>query len=78
MVAEISWGKNAMVVCSMAGGQKLTVNQITDDLGHERAWNLGKKKENGEGVPFYLLFVSEMHHGGRNLLTEKAPVVCTK
>ena len=37
MVAEISWGKNAMVVCSMAGGQKLTVNQITDDLGHEGA-----------------------------------------
>jgi len=78
MVAGILWGKKAMVVCSMAGGQKLTVNQITDDLGHERAWNLGEKKENGEGVPFYLLFVSGMHHGGRNLLTEKAPVVCTK
>ena len=37
MVAEISWGKNAMVVCSMAGGQKLTVTQIADDLEHERA-----------------------------------------
>ena len=37
MVAGILWGKKAMVVCSMAGGQKLTVNQITDDLGHERA-----------------------------------------
>jgi len=36
MVAGISRGKKVMV-CSMVRGQKLTVSQIADDLGHERA-----------------------------------------
>jgi len=50
---------------SIAGGQKLAMSQITDDLGHERVWNLGEKKEDDEGVPFYLLFAPRMHHGSR-------------
>ena len=33
----------------MAGKQKLLASQIAGDLGHERAWNLGKKKEDDEG-----------------------------
>ena len=49
----------------MAGRQKLTVNQIADDLGYERAWNLWEKKDSDEWVPFYLLL---MHRGGWNLL----------
>jgi len=51
------------------------VSQIADDLGHERAWNLGEKKEDGEGVPFYLLLAPEMHHGVQNLVRKKALVV---
>ena len=34
-----------------------------------------KKKENNEGVPFYLLLESEMHYGDRNLAGDKALVV---
>ena len=34
-----------------------------------------KKKENDEGVPFYLLLESEMHYGDRNLTGDKALVV---
>jgi len=45
--------------------QKLAVSQITDDLGHERVRNLGKKKEDDEGVPFYPLLAPRMHHGSR-------------
>ena len=36
---------------------------------------MGKKKENNEGVSFYLLLALGMHHGGRNLAGEKALVV---
>ena len=39
----------------MAGGQKLAASQINDDLGHERTWNLGEKKEDDEGILFYNL-----------------------
>ena len=46
---------------SMAGGQKLTISQIADNLEHERAWNLEEKKEDDEGVLFYLLLVPEIH-----------------
>ena len=42
----------ALEVSSMAGRQKLTVNQITDDLGYEKAWNLWEKKESDEGFRF--------------------------
>ena len=28
---------------------------------------MGEKKEDDEGVPFYLLLTSGMHHGDRNL-----------
>ena len=51
------------------------MSQIADDLGHERAWNLLEKKEDGEGVPFYLLLAPEMHHGVQNLVRKKALVV---
>ena len=47
------------------------MSQIADDLGHERAWNLLEKKEDGEGVPFYLLLALGMYHGGRNLVGEE-------
>ena len=50
----------------MAGGQELAMDQIVSNLGHKRAWDLGEKKENDEGVPFYLLLASGMHCGGRN------------
>jgi len=39
-------------------------SQIAGDLGYERARNLGKKKENDERVPFYLLLVPVTHCGG--------------
>ncbi|KAG2561921.1 hypothetical protein PVAP13_8KG216605 [Panicum virgatum] len=64
-------GEKALVVSSMAGEQKLTVNQIADDSGHERVWNLEEKKEDDEEVPFYLLLASGMYHGGRNLVGKK-------
>ena len=54
----------------MASGQKFTVSQIAD--GHERAWNLRKKKEDSDGILFYLLLVPKMHHGGQNLRGEGA------
>ena len=60
--------KKALVVSSMAGGQKVIVSQIDDELGHERVWNLGEKKENDEGVPFHLLLTP-------GIAGEKAPVV---
>jgi len=50
----------------MAGGQELLATQIAGDLGHERAWNFRKKKEDNEGVPFYLLFAPVMYHGAWN------------
>ena len=34
----------ALEVSSMAGRQKLIVNQIADDLRYERAWNLWERK----------------------------------
>ena len=37
------------------------MSQITDDLGYDRIWNLGEKKEDDEGVLFYLLLVPEIH-----------------
>ena len=49
----------------MVGGQELLANQIAGDLGHERAWNLGEKKEDEEEVPFYLLLALTMYHGGQ-------------
>jgi len=49
----------------MVGGQELLVSQIAGDLGHERAWNLGEKKKDGEEVPFYLLLALTMYHGGQ-------------
>ena len=52
------------------------MSQIANDLGHERAWNLREKKEDDEGVPFYLLLAPDMYHGGRNLAGKKAMVVC--
>ena len=36
----------------MAGRPKLAPSQIADNSAHERAWNLGENKEDGEGVPF--------------------------
>ena len=42
----------ALEVSSMAGRQKLIVNQIADDLRYERAWNLWEKKESDEGFRF--------------------------
>ena len=33
---------------------------------------MGEKKEDNEGVLFYLLLVSEMHHGDRNLAEDEA------
>ena len=36
---------------------------------------MGKKKENDEGVPFYLLLAPEMHHDVQNLVRKKALVV---
>jgi len=50
----------------MASGQELLAIQIAGDLGHERAWNLRKKKEDDERIPFYLLLAPVMHRGGRN------------
>ena len=47
----------------MDGGQELLASQIAGDLGHERAWNLEKKKDDNEGVPFYLLIAPVMHRG---------------
>ena len=44
---NLAWEKTS-VVSSMASGQKLIVNQIANDIGYERAWNLGKKKEDDE------------------------------
>ena len=41
------------------------MSQITDDLGYDRIWNLGEKKEDDEGVLFYLLLAPRMHHGSR-------------
>ena len=58
----------------MAGRQKLSVSQIDDDFGHEGAWNLERKKEDDEMVPFYLLLASGIHHDGRNLTGEKTPM----
>ena len=54
----------------MAGGEELLVSQIAGNLGHERAWNLGEKKD-GDGVPFYLLLAPVMHRGGRNRCGKK-------
>ena len=48
----------------MASGQELLAIQIAGDLGHERAWNLRKKKEDDERIPFYLLLAPVMHRGG--------------
>jgi len=39
----------------VAGGQKLAASQINDDLGHDRTWNLGEKKEDDERILFYNL-----------------------
>jgi len=49
----------------MAGGQELLASQIAGDSEHDRARNLGKNKENGEGIPFYLLLALTMYHGGQ-------------
>ena len=40
----------------MVGRPKLTPSQIADDSAHENAWNLGENREDGKGVPLYLLF----------------------
>ena len=55
----------------MAGRQELLAGLIASDLGHERSWNLGEKKEDGERVPFYLLRAPVMHRGGRNRCGKK-------
>jgi len=54
----------------MAGGEELLVSQIAGNLGHERAWNLGEKKD-GDGVPFYLLLAPVMHRGLQNRCGKK-------
>ena len=56
----------------MAGRQELLAGLIASDLGHERSWNLGEKKEDGERVPFYLLLAPVMHRGGRNRCGKKS------
>jgi len=50
----------------MAGSQELLAGQIVGDLRHESSWNLGKKKEDDERIPFYLLLAPVMHCGGQN------------
>jgi hypothetical protein len=45
----------------------LLLDQIACILGHERAWDLGGKKEDDEGVPFYTLLTAGMHRGDQNL-----------
>ena len=51
---------------------ELLASQIASDLGHEKAWKLREKKENDEGVPFYLLLVPViMYHGNRNWCGKK-------
>ena len=56
----------------MAGRQELLAGQIDGDLRHKRSWNLREKKEDSDGILFYLLLVPEMHHGGQNLRGEGA------
>ena len=55
----------------MADGQKLLASQIAGDLGYKRAWNLREKKEDDEGVPFYLLLAPVMHHDSWNRREKK-------
>jgi len=51
---------------------ELLASQIASDLGHEKAWKLREKKENDEGIPFYLLLVPViMYHGNRNRCRKK-------
>jgi len=64
---NLAWEKTS-VVSSMASGQKLIVNQITNDLVHERARNLEEKKENTKK---FCLICIWMHHGGRNLVRRR-------
>ena len=54
----------------MDGRRELLASLIAGNLGYERAWNLGEKKD-GDGVPFYLLLASVMHRGGRNRCGKK-------
>jgi hypothetical protein len=41
-----------------------TVGWIPDDSRHGRAWGVGQRKEDDEGIQFYTLLVAEMHRGG--------------
>jgi hypothetical protein len=54
-----------------------TVGRIPGDFGHERAWDLGEKKEYNEGIRFYRSPMAEMHHGGRNRIGKEAAVFCS-
>ena len=59
----------ALEVSSMAGRQKLIVNQIDDDLRYERAWNLWEKKESVEGfrfISYWCIVVVEIFLGRRH------------
>ena len=62
----------------MAGRQDLLASQIAGDLGHERISNLGEKKEDDEGILFYILFASGMYRSRRNLARKNAAaMVCS-
>ena len=55
----------------MTDRQELLASQIAGDLGHRRAQNLGEKKEDDNGVLFYILLAPAMHCGGRNQCEKK-------
>ena len=68
-------GEKALMVSAMAGGQKVTASQITNDLGYERTWNLGGKERGRQGGSVLSLTCTGMHYGDRNLAREKTLVV---
>jgi hypothetical protein len=56
------------------GGPAGTICRIPGDLGHDRIWEAGEKKEDDEAIRFYRLPMVEMHCGGRNLIAKEAAV----